>query len=147
MARQVGRRRVGNAVLRGHRRGAPRRSPPRDRRGRFASTGAAPAGGSAEAHPKRNRRRAAAGTVVAVGAVAASQARRGSRVRTAPARRRVRRAHERRVLRDHGGMALHRGTPFDYGRARKVARAEYKSLAKHYRKQARIDRKRARKRR
>jgi hypothetical protein len=83
--------------------------------------------------------------VVAVGAVAASQARKGSRVRTAPNRRRMQRAHLRRVYRDHGKMALHRGTPFDQDAARKLARQEYRGIRKTYRKHVRSDRKRARK--
>jgi hypothetical protein len=69
----------------------------------------------------------------------------GSRVRTAPSRRRMQRAHLRRVYRDHGKMALHRGTPFDQTAARKLARTEYRGLTKHHRKQVRSDRKRARK--
>ena len=55
------------------------------------------------------------------------------------------RAQLRRVYRDQGRIASHRGTPFDQSAARKLARTEYRGLTKHYRKQVRSDRKRARK--
>jgi hypothetical protein len=153
----AGRRRVGSSVLRGRgsgpgaRRG--RRSQPRDSRGRFRSTGAAPstAGGPAPDDRKRTHRRAAAGAVVAVGVVAASQTRPASRSRTTVQRRRIVNRHVSRAAADHARQVSRRNRVFPTEAMRparfdaKAARAEGRKLTSGYRKQVKTLRKRARK--
>lgn len=148
----AGRRRVSSSVLRVRGPGARRRGRrnyARDSRGRFASTGTP--GGSSEDKRKRTHRRAAAGTVVAVGAVAASQARKGSRTRTGVQRRRIVNRHVARAAADHSRHVSRRNRVFPTEAMRparfdvKAARVEGRRLTKGYGKRVRTQRKRARK--
>lgn len=119
----------------------------RDSRGRFASTGAS----TADNEKRRTRRRTVAGVTVAVGAVAASQARPASRTRTTVARRRIVKGHVSRARADHAKLAGMRArvypttalsrTPFNA----KAAKAEGLALTKGYRKSVKSVRKAARK--
>lgn len=103
-----------------------------------------PLAGSTETDAKRrSRRRIAAGVTVAVG-VGAAAAAGANHARSAPTRRRLQRAHQRRVYRDLGKMALHRGSRFDVDAARKLARAEYRGIRRRYRKTQRPERRRRR---
>jgi len=153
MARRAGRpgrRRVGASVLRGHRRGGrSQRTYARDARGRFASTGGTT---TDDDERQRKRRRTAAGVTVAVGAVAATQARRSSRTRTALTRRRIVKAHVGRARADHVKLSSLRAKvdPTSVMRPRrfdaKAARAEGRQLTKGYRKQVKTVRKASRNR-
>jgi hypothetical protein len=147
-------RRVGSSVLRGRGPGARRRGRrnyARDSRGRFAATGASSGGSSEDDEKRRTRRRTAAGVTVAVGAVAASQARPASRTRTTVQRHRVVKTHVGRARADHANLTRIRarafpttavtGKPFDA----KAARAEARRLTKGYGKRVRTVRKRSRK--
>lgn len=125
----------------------PVRTYHRDARGRFASTGAS----TAEDAKRKKRRRTAAGVTVAVGAVAATQARPASRIRTAATRRRIVKGHVARARADHAKLAGLRarafptsaltGRPFNA----KAAKAEGRKLTKGYRKSVKAQRKAARK--
>jgi hypothetical protein len=131
----------------GRRRGG-KRTYRRDARGRFAST----PGGSPDAE-RRKRRRTAAGVTVAIGAVAATQARPASRSRTTVQRRRIVKGHVARARSDHAKLSSLRarvypttavtGRPFNA----KAARAEGRKLTKGYRKSVKTVRKSSRKRR
>jgi hypothetical protein len=126
---------------------AARRLPPRDRRGRFTSTGAS----TTDDDKRKKRRRTAAGVTVAVGAVAATQAHPASRTRTAATRRRIVKGHVARARADHVKLSTLRarafpttavtGKPFNA----KAARAEGRTLTKGYRKGVKSVRKARRK--
>lgn len=119
----------------------------RDAHGRFAPA----SGGSTDADRRKKRRRTAAGLTVAVGAVAATQARPASLTRTAATRRRIVKGHVARARADHAKLSSLRarvnpttavtGRPFNA----KAARAEGRTLTRGYRKRVKTVRKSARK--
>ena len=128
------------------RRRSTKRTYRRDAHGRFASTGTA-ASETARRQGKRRRRAAVAGSVVATGAVVASQVRPASRTRTGVQRRRIVRRHVARAAADHAHLASVRarvfpttavtGATFD----RDAATREGKRLTEGYRRQIRSQRK------
>lgn len=123
-----------------------RRTYRRDAHGRFAPTGTV-ASQTTQRQRKRRRRAAVAGTAVAVGALAGSQARPTSRTRTGVQRRRIVRRHVARAASDYEHLAHVRarafpttalsGAAFD----RDAATREGKRLTEGYRKQVRSQRK------
>ena len=152
MARRAGRRRVGSAVLKG-RRSTGRRVYVRDSKGRFARTpgGSSPDSSDDDAKRKK-RRRTAGGVTVAVGAIAATQARSTSVTRTAMTRRRIVKAHVGRARADHARHVSRRNRVFPTEALSprrfdaKAARAEGRTLTKGYRKQLKSVRKASRNR-
>lgn len=152
MARRAGRRRVGASVLRGRGRRGGRRVYVRDAKGRFARTPGGSTSGDDDQPARRVRRRTKAGITVAVGAVAATQARPTSATRTAVTRRRIVNAHVARARADHVKLSSLRAKvdPTSVMRPRRfdaqAAKAEGRNLTRGYRKQLRNVRKASRNR-